>query len=127
VIVAERLDIEAAPGWVIPLLFAVQVLLVFSFALMAYLILTDRLPRNRFLGIRTRTTRSSDEAWRRVHRGFFPFAVAIAVVALAGLVPMALTADSGPGLFIALWVTDGLVVVLALVGTVIAQRKAGKA
>ncbi|MFC5290469.1 SdpI family protein [Actinokineospora guangxiensis] len=111
----------------IPLLFAVQVLLVFSFALMAYLTLTDRLPPNRYFGIRTKRTRSSPEVWRQVHRGFFPFALAIAFVALVGLVPMALTADSGPGLFIALWVADGLIVVLALVGTVVAQRGVGKA
>jgi uncharacterized membrane protein len=118
------MTVETAPGWVVALLLAVQVLLVLSFSVMAYLTITDRLPRNRFFGIRTKRTRSGDEAWRHVHRAFVPFAVAIAAVALVGLIPMALTAGSGAGFLVSLLAVDGLVVVLALVGTAVATRGA---
>lgn len=114
--VADSTDLADAPGWVLAVLFGAQVVVALSLLLMFYLTLTDRLRRNRWFGLRTKRSLASDEAWRHVHRVSAPFTAAAGLVVLVGLVPMALTVDSGPGFAVSLLVTDGLMLVLLLVG-----------
>lgn len=111
-----RTDLEDAPGWVVAVLFGAQLVAALSLLLMVYLTLTDRLSRNRFFGLRTKRSLASDEAWKHVHRVSAPYTAAAGVVVLVGLIPMGLTVGSSPGFAVSLLVTDGLMLVLLLVG-----------
>jgi uncharacterized membrane protein len=76
-----------------------------------YLGWTERLPRNQWAGIRTKTTMSSDEVWRIAHRKAGPWFTISGVAMLLGSVPSGF-ADSAPLVGIA----GGVLVVLAIFG-----------
>jgi uncharacterized membrane protein len=72
---------------------------------------TDRLPRNQFAGIRTKTTMSSDEVWRVAHRKAGPWFTVSGTLMLPGAALCGF-AETAPRLGI----VGGVIVVLAIFG-----------
>ncbi|CND67798.1 Predicted integral membrane protein [Mycobacterium tuberculosis] len=83
-------------------------------ALTGRLTATGRIGRNRFVGIRTRSSKADDAAWRIVHRTAQPWLIGGGVALALGGVVAAASASARPAADIA-----GVValVVLVLVGT----------
>lgn len=93
------------------MIFIAAVLVIAAAALfvVGYLGWSDRLPRNRWVGMRTKTTMSSDAVWRVAHHKAGPWFVISGVMMLPGAIVSGF-ADSTPVMGIA----GGVVVVLAL-------------
>jgi uncharacterized membrane protein len=92
--------------------------------------LFDRLPRNRFAGIRTRTTLASDAAWYRAHRAAGPILVvgSVAVVAVTlAFLPFAAAGKLGSGLTIAVAVLGVVVALMTSVASLVVGTKAAQA
>lgn len=95
--------------------------------------LLGKLPPNAWAGIRTRYTRSSDEAWYRTHREAAPLLVFGGIAgssAGVAFLPFALAGRISDGLIVAVVVGQALVIGVAtvlsgLIGTRRARRVAG--
>lgn len=92
---------------------AFGVVLASVFVIVGWLSTTGRLPRNRVVGIRTRATMASDDAWIAAHRAAGPSLFVGAALCAATSV---IAVPAWP-----LWL-----VAVVLVGAVQAQRAAGR-
>ena len=106
-----------------------QYLMAAVFVGVSLLMRDDNFSRNRAIGIRTKHTLSSDEAWRRGHRAGWPWVlsagIAAAVTGTAGLsISLATRGVSEAVIGILALVGFGAVLLLVVLSGVVANRAA---
>lgn len=93
---------------------------------------SDTFERNRAIGIRTRTTLASDEAWARGHRASSPWILSTAILAVVcGLAAVTLSlngaGESDLSTIIVILGGFGSIIACLIVGAVVANRAAATA
>ena len=108
---------------------AALVLAVVAFVVVAtaWAGMTGRLTRNWFVGIRTRATLASDEAWRAGHRAGGPWIIGAGASLFVGSVGVAATGPESWRGHSVLLITVATSVVLAIVAAMQADRAARRA
>lgn len=109
-------------------IFLVMIVVGAVFAVVGWMALTEKLPRNHIAGIRTRFTLSSDENWYATHRAASPMlifgGVAVAMVGVAFL-PFAIAGKISNGVsVIASFAMAAVVVTVAIASLVYGTRVA---
>src|SRR5688572_1673278 len=94
------------------------------------LALFDRLPRNRFAGIRTRTTMASDSAWYSAHRAAAPILVVGSIGAVAvslAFLPFAAAGKLSDAVTIAVVALVLLIAIMTAVASLVVAQRAAEA
>ena len=115
---------DSVPFWVALLIGGLMIAAAIAIMVVVSRAASGALGPNRGFGIRTASTRKSDEAWQAAHRAAKPFAQFGALVLfVTGVVVFALSSEPAALFGVAL-VGIGLMVVAMLLGTVAAVQAA---